>query len=381
MSVNEEVKEIVEGIKKDVIETTAPAITEQVIKAVEEKMTLRQPLFGADADKKAEAEAREAGAEYLRKLAKGEDTKALSAGASTAGAELVPTYVSDRIITQMEKVGLVQKYATKWPMDGSNVDVPTASSVSAYRVNEGSKITSSKPTTGAVQLRGKTVGVLIPVTEKLLRNATPATVEALTQLGGQAIAKLVDQWGLLGLAGGEGVFQHASVTGVTLGSGLTDYTDVTAEDLLDAIDIMDESYVDEKTRWVMSLSVLNIFRKLRAAVGSDNQGFLFQGFGGSTPATLWDIPYSLSPVMPKKADADQEGTKFIALANFGNMIYGEPKGYSMSLSDQATVTDTDGTTLINLFEQNMVAIKVWGEIDLQLANAAKAFAWLKTAAS
>jgi HK97 family phage major capsid protein len=378
---NDEVKQIVTELKKDVIETIAPEITEKTIKAIEEKMALRSPLFGADADKKAEAEAKEAGAEYLRKLARGEDTKGLSAGTSTEGAELVPTYVSDRIITQMEKVGLVQKYAARWPMEGSNVDVPTMSSVTAYRVAEGTKITSSKPTTGAVQLRGKTVGVLIPVTEKLLRNATPATVEAITKLGGQAIAKLVDQWGILGLGSGEGVFQHASVSGVTMGSGLTEYADATAEDLLDVMDIMDESYVDEKTRWVMSLSMLNILRRLRASVGTDKQNFLFQGFGGSTPATIWDIPYSLSSIMPKKSDASQEGDKFIALANFDNMLYGEPKGYSMAMSDQATITDTNGSTLINLFEQNMVAIKVWGEVDLQLANAAKAFAWLKTAAS
>lgn len=378
---DKDVKEIVEGIKKDVIETTTSAITDDVMKRLEEKVALRNPMFGENSDAKAKEEELKSGAEYLQKLAKGEDTKGLSAGSATSGAEFVPTHVSDQIITQVENVGLVGKYARKWPMDGSNENVPTASSLTAYRVNEGGKITSSKPTTGAVELRGKTVGVIVPVTEKLLRNATPATVTAITSLAGQAIAKLVDQWGLLGLGAGEGIFQNASVNGVTMGSGLTDFADATAEHLLDMLDGMDESYITDKTRWVMSLSALNIFRRLRANVSTDKQGFLFQGFGGQTPPTLWDLPYSLSPVMPKVTDGSQAGKKFLGLANFDSMILGQPKGFSMTMSDQATITDTDGSTLINLFEQNMVAIKVYGEIDLQLSDAGKAFSYLKTAAS
>jgi len=53
----------------------------------------------------------------------------------------------------------------------------------------------------------------------------------------------------------------------------------------------------------------------------------------------------------------------------------------MEISDQATITDTDGSTLINLFQQNMVALKIWGLVDIQLSNPSKAFANLATSAS
>jgi HK97 family phage major capsid protein len=147
------------------------------------------------------------------------------------------------------------------------------------------------------------------------------------------------------------------------------------------IDKVDENISDDRLRWVLSRSVLNVFRRLRAVVGTDEQGFLFQGFGQSTPPTLWDIPYSLSPIMPRTSDAEQAGKKFMALVDFNKVILGSDVDYQIEMSEQATITDTDGSTLINLFEQNMVALKVSAEIDIQLADPTKAFAWLKTAAS
>jgi HK97 family phage major capsid protein len=223
--------------------------------------------------------------------------------------------------------------------------------------------------------------VLIPFSKKLLMGANSNVVDVLNMLAGEALAKLEDQWALLGLGVGEGVFQHASVPGVILGSGDTTYAKTEAEDLLDMIDLVDDNVSEDKLRWVLSRSVLNAFRKQRAVVGTDKQGFLFQGFGSQIPATMWDIPYSLSPIMPKTSDSSQAGKKFMALVDFSSIFFGDVQNYTMEISDQATITDTDGSTLINLFEQNMVALKVTGEIDIALANAAKAFAWLKTAAS
>lgn len=375
----EDAKQVVEEIKSSVIETVTPAITEDVMKQVDAKLVERK-TFGSNADQEL-AEQKEVAAEYLRRKFAGQETKSLTAGGSTSGAELVPTYVANEIVRLAEQVGLVRRYARRWPMQGSNVNIPTASSVTAYRVTEGAKITSSAPTTGTVSLTGKTVGVLVPVSKKLLRNATVGTVDMINRLAAEAIAKLEDQWALLGLGATEGIFQGSNVTGVTMGSGDTTYAKADAEDLLDVINILDEAAFDGNTRWVMSLSVLNVFRKLRNAVGADKQGFLFGGFGEATPATLWDIPYSLSSVMPKTADSPQTGKKFIALTNFNYLIHGDAQQYQMEVSDQATVTDTNGSTLINLWEQEMVAVKVVGEIDIQVAEQAKAHAWLKTAAS
>ena len=368
------------------LEVVADAVTEKVVARLKESKPLRKDIFGGKEDDTTKdlASQKKDAAEFMKRLVLGQETKALSAGTSTSGSELVPTYVSDSIITVAQKYGLVRKYSTKWPMQGINENVPTMSTVTAYRLaRDTSPITASQPTTGTVQLRAKTVGVIVPVSKVLLQNSNPNVVDAITTLAGKAIAKLEDQWGILGLAGGEGVFQNTSVPVAHLGSGDTTYAKVQAEDLLNMLDLIYENFVGDKMRWAMSLSVLNAFRKLRSVVGSDKQGFLFQGFGASVPSTMWDLPYDFTAIMPKTTETagDQAGKKFLALIDYDNMIFGDAMQYTMEISDQATVTDVDGMTLINLFQQNMVAIKIWGLIDIQLANPSKAFCSLATAAS
>lgn len=382
-----EAKEIEE--KKE-LETVVEAVTEKSVDRILEKLKAEKPLRkdifgGGDTDEKGElADQKKAAAEYLSKLAAGDRaaTKALSAGSSTAGQELVPTYVSDQFITVAQKYGLIRQHATKWPMQGINENIPTLSSMTAYRLaGDTAAITASQPTTGALQLRAKTVGVIIPVSKVLLQNSTVALVDAITMLAGKAIAKLEDQWGFLGLSSGEGLFQTSGVPAFTLGSGNTTYADAVAEDLLSTIDEVDENFVGDNMRWIMSLSVLNNFRRLRSVVGTDKQGFLFEGFGDSMPKTMWDIPFDTSAVMPKNSDGSQAGKAFLGLVDYDNIIHGDAMEYTMEISDQATITDTDGSTLINLFQQNMVALKIWGLVDIEVANPTLAHAIMKTAAS
>ncbi len=376
---NEEEKKAFEELSNKVVETVTPAITEKVLASLPQK----KQIFGGDSANAEEREQKEAAVEYLKAKALKNEEKAknLSSGTSTSGSELVPSYVSSEVVRLATKAGLVRQLARKWPMEGGNQDVPTLSSVTAYRVAEGAKITSSQPTTGNVQLRTKTVGVIVPISKRLLRNASIQLVDAINAIAAEAIALLEDKWALLGLASGEGVFQHASVPGVTLGSGNTTYAKAAPEDLLDVIDKVKEEAVNDRMRWVMSLSVLNAFRKQRTAVGSDKQGFLLSDFGGAVPKTLWDIPYETRSYMPKTTDGTQNNKKFIALANFDYVLFGDENVYTMDVSDVATITDTDGSTLINSFEQEMVAVKVTESVDIQLAEPANAFAWLKTANS
>src|SRR5947209_1769343 len=119
-------KELQEQKDHETMETIVGAVTEKTVEKVLEKIKADQPLrkniFGnEEVSKSAELTERKAiAAEYLKALVNKSNTKALSAGSSTAGAELVPTYVSDQIITVAQNYGLIRKYATSWPMQGIN---------------------------------------------------------------------------------------------------------------------------------------------------------------------------------------------------------------------------------------------------------------------
>lgn len=378
-----EMKQVMDEVKGELVTQVAPIVTEKALEEILAKIPQKAGIFGGDNTKTDDE--RNKAVEYLKAKAEkdGVKAKALSAGSTGNGAELVPTFISDQIISLTEKDGLVRKLARKWPMGGMSEKVPTLSSLTAYRIGtDGAKITSSAPTTGGLTLTAKTVGVIIPVSKRVLRNSSVKLLDALSVLASEAFATLEDKWAILGLASGEGVMQHASVPTKTLGSGKTSYTDVAPEDLLDVISLMkEEALTGEKLRWVMSMSMLNHFRKLRYSIGSDKQDFLFAGMGDKTPGTIWDIGYDTRSFMPKVSDSSQAGKKFLALANFDYVVFGDENVYTMDVSDQATVTDTDGSTLINSFEQEMVAIKFTESIDIQLAEAANAFGTAKTAAS
>src|SRR5919202_382884 len=156
--------------------------------------------------------------------------KDLSAGSASNVAELVPTYVSDQVILQAQNYGLVRKHAMDWPMAGIDVNVPTFSSIVASRSSSDiAALPSTSPTTGTVQLRAKTLSVVVPISRVLLEEATPQVVDVVNMLAAKAIAKLEDEWALLGKASGEGVFQNTNVPVKTLATGSTTYDKVTAE--------------------------------------------------------------------------------------------------------------------------------------------------------
>lgn len=386
-----ESKKLEEEQEKKTIETIVEALTPKTIDGVYEKikqeMPLRKNIFsdGSLSERQELADKQKQAADFLKAMERHDRVaiKALSSGTASSGLEMIPTYVSDQLIGVAQKYGLIRKYARKWPMQGINENIPTATTVTAYRLgSDTASVQASAPATGAVQLRAKTVGVIVPISKVLLQNSTVNLVDAIMYLAGKAIAKLEDQWGFLGINANEGIFQNTSVPVTTMALGGIAYKNAQAEDLLSVIDSVDENFIGENMRWIMSHSVLNNFRRLRSTINSGGtnylQGFLLENLGGEIPSTLWDIPYDTSAVMPKNSDSTQNNKNFLALADYDNIIFGDAMEYTMEMSDQATVLDTDNSTLLNMFQQNMVALKIWGLVDIQLSNPSKAHGILKT---
>lgn len=369
---------------KSLLDEVKSGVTEEVYKKLLEELPKRKDIFGTvnenHSNSEFSKEDKEKAAEYVRaKFASdGARAKALSAGTATEGAELVPEYFASEIVRVAPTYGVVRRDARIWPMQGKHtVNVPTASAVTAYRVAEKNKITSSMPTSGQVILTLQKLAALIPMSNDLLKDANVDTVDLLARLSAEALSKLEDQWGILGLAAGEGIFQSTTAQTLNLASGQDTYAEVTFDDLLDAMNLLDEGAL-AGAKWYMSFSVFNALRKIKASTSGE---YIMQPPSGGQPATIWNIPVVFSPIMPKTSDASQASKKFIALANFDYMLMGDAKEYELKISQDATVTDTDGSTAINLFEQDMSAVRVIERVDIKLAEADKAFVAVKTAAS
>lgn len=374
-----ETKQLVTEIKKDVAEQVTPvikdAVTREVLDELLKRLPERKDLGGENTDAQRKAVDT---VEYFKALYNGDFAKAksLSAGTSTEGAELAPEYFASEIMRLAPSYGLVRRLARKWPMSGKTVKVPTVGSVSAYRVGEKGVITSSQPTTGNVTLTAQKLVAMIPVSNELLDDANVDIINVLAMLASEALAGKEDEWGLKGLGAGEGIFQDTLVPVLTMDSGKTSFADANGDTYLDLLSKVNVN-ATKNAKFVMNFSVFNALRKQK---GTTNDHYVFQAPGASMPATLWNIPVEFSEVMPAMSD-DASATKFAAIANFDYMIFGDRKQYSIEISRDATIKDTDGQTDIRLFEQDMSAIRIIERVDIELAEQAKAFASLKTSAS
>jgi HK97 family phage major capsid protein len=377
------VADIKESVATEVKETVMPAITKEVFEQMKADLPNRKKeLFGEDVrdETKDAKEAKEKSAEFIKAHMAGDSAqlKSLSTGTDADGGYLVPENFSNEIIRIAPTYGVVRRDARNYGVSdaGNSTKLPTIGSVSVSRVSEKGAIPAVQPTTGQISIDIKKLAGITPMANELLQDAGPDTVDILTMLYAEAFAKAEDTWGFAGLAAGEGIFQNADVPVLTLDATNTSYTDVTLDDMLAALDLLDDDAAGN-AKWYMTFSMFNHFRGLKDADGR----YLLQHPTDGRPATIWNLPIQLVRVMPRTTDGSQAGKKFLAVGDLSYMLFADKKEYSFNISQQATIKDVDGTTPINLWEQDMSAVRVIERIDIQLAEAAKAFAVVATAAA
>ncbi|RMD67346.1 MAG: phage major capsid protein [Cyanobacteria bacterium J149] len=300
--------------------------------------------------------------------------KDLDTSTTSSGAELIPEYFGNEVIRVAQNVGVARNNARVITLPGKTYNLPGFGNVTAYRTDEKSSYTASGLSTSQTQFSAKKLTALVIMTREAIEDANVDVVKWVTQLSGEGVARKEDEWAYLGLASGEGIFQNTSVPTYTLGTGDTTYSSLDFDDLLGALALVDDGVV-QNLKWVGSFSVFN---DLRGTKDSNGQ-YIFQNPGAGMPNTIWGRPYLFSTVMPKTSDGSQAGKNFLAAYDPRYLMIGDRRRIEVEFSKEATVTSSDGSTTINLFEQDYVAVKVSERIDIQLAEPSKAFVKVKTA--
>lgn len=304
-------------------------------------------------------------------------TKDLDTTTDGSGDELVPDGFGNEVIRIAQKVGVARNNSSVIQLPTKIFTLPTIGDATAYRTGEKAKFTASSPLTGGITFTAQKLSGLVIATKECIEDANIDVMNWIGTLLGEAVAKKEDQWAYLGLDTGEGIFQNASVPVYTLGSGKDAFTDVTIDDMLLGLNEVDDNATDN-LKWVMSFSILNHLRSLK----NETTGLYYlQSPAATMPTQIWDVPFVLSTVMPKTTAVSQADAPFMAAYDPRYLMIGDRRSLSLEFAKEATVTSSDGTTAINLWEQDMVAIKVTERIDIQLAQADKAFVRFETAAS
>ena len=302
--------------------------------------------------------------------------KDLDTSTTSSGAELIPEYFGNEVIRIAGKYGVARSNSRVIALPGKIFNLPGFGNVTAYRTDEKSAYTASGLSTDQVTFTAKKLTALVIATREAIEDANVDILKWIALLAGEAIAKKEDQWAFLGLGSGEGIFQTTGVPELTLSTGNTAFENVDFDDLLSALELVDDNVVDE-LKWIGSFSVFN---KLRGKKDSNGQ-YIFQNPGAGMPNTIWGLRYLKSTVMPKTSDSTQAGTTFMGAYDPKYLMIGDRRKLELEFSKEATVTSSNGSTTINLFEKDYVAIKVSERLDIEVVEPTKAFVKITTSAS
>jgi len=270
---------------------------------------------------------------------------------------LVPDELKAEILRIAEKqFGLARREMLYLPFSGpgNSRTIPTlASSISVTWTGEKVAKSSSQPVFGVVTQTLKKLAVIIPMSEEILEDSAINLTQLLGELVAEAISKEEDLQFFVGTGTPwTGILNNADVNELVMGVGDTSFLNVDANDLLDMQDSTPSGAM-ANAKYYMHRSIFNVLRKLE----DDNGNPIFQRATESTPGLIWEKPYELSDAFPAKGDT-AEDTAFIL---FGNLkqgaVFGDKQQIRVKLLDQATITDTDGETSVNLAEQDMIGLR------------------------
>lgn len=237
--------------------------------------------------------------------------------------------------------------------------------ISVFWTDEGEKKQSSQPGFDIVTLALKKLAVIVPMTEEVVEDSGVDLTALVAQLIREAIDKEVDLQFFMGDGTvWTGIFNDTTIPTTELAANIT-ITGLRPEDI---IGLADNTPLSVNGRYLMSRTVLTRVRTLRQNADGTGEYMYNPLAGDSTWGTLNGFPVELVEAAPSYTSATTDGNKPIMM--FGDfkrgVAYGEKSDIKFKLLDQATITDTDGETVINLAEQDMIAIRAVQRVGMKV---------------
>ncbi len=283
------------------------------------------------------------------------DTSGSSPDDAQAGL-LIPTELRNEVLRIAEtQYGLARRDMFYLPFSGpgNSRTIPALGTpVSVFWTDEGEKKTSTQPKFSIVTQTLKKLAALVPFTEEILEDSAINLTQLIGALFAEAVAKEEDLQFFAGTGSPwTGILNNGLVNKVVQASG--DASQLTCDDLLDMIDATPTGALTG-AKFYFHRSILSVIRKLKTNDGV----YIYQAPANGLPGTIWNYPYETSDAFPALSTI-VDGDQYIL---FGNLkqgaVFGDKQQLRVKLLDQATITDTDGSTVINLAEQDMLALRI-----------------------
>lgn len=369
----DQVKELVSKSVQEAIAKKVDAISDEIVSKFTAGVAKQRKRAIEGEDNKKDVKADDKTREFMKALFAGDTARAKALTDSSSGAApdnaqaglTIPTELRNEVLRIAEKqYGLARRDMLYLPFSGpgNSRNIPAlGTSVSVFWTGEGAKNKSTQPKFSLVAQTLKKLTAIVPMTEEILEDSAINLTQLLGALFAEAIAKEEDIQFFAGVGTPwTGILNNGSVNVVY--QGTAGVANLTADDLLDLQDAVPTGAQDG-AKYYMHRTVLSVVRKLK---GTDGQ-YIYQNPGQGQPATLWNKPVEISDAFPSVSEV-AEGSPYILYGNLKQAaIFGDKQQIRAKLLDQATVTDTDDATTINLAEQDMVALRIVERVGYVLA--------------
>jgi HK97 family phage major capsid protein len=306
--------------------------------------------------------------------------KAMNETVDADGGYLVPTELQVEVLRLAnEGYGVARRDMRYLPFSGAankRIIPKLGSSVNVFWTDEGAKKTGTTATFGVVTQTLKKLAAIVPLTEELFQDSVIDITSLVAELFLEAVVIEEDTQ----FFNGDGTVWLGILNTPTVPTIVTTYNNfaaLTADDLLD-LQYKVKVSARRKAKYYVASSIMGVIRKIKDLNGN----YIFSAATSNGPATIFGkevIELEAFPGM-ELPTANQKNKGFVLFADLKlGAIYGDKQSLRVKMLDQATITDADGTTVINLAEQDMIAMRVVQRCGFVITNE-KAMAILKTKA-
>lgn len=367
-------KSVMEALEKDGKKIAEDLLTKFMVSAADQR---KKAIEGGQVMNADRSEKNAVTRDFLKALLTGDRArlKALTTNnditdpsPDDAGAgQLIPQIVSNEIIrVAAGDFGLARREFFNLPFSGpgnSRIVPALGTSVSVYWTDEGQKKKSTQPKFNVVTQTLKKLAAICPMTEEIVEDSAIDLLSLVSTLFGEAMAEEEDKQFFNGTGSPwTGILNSTAVNQVDMAGAKTT---ITIDDLQAMIDATPSGALNG-AKFYMHRSVLSKIRLLRE--GSGTGAYLVAPATQGAPQELLGYPVVTSDAFPAWS-AVSNGVEFIL---FGNLkqgaIFGEKGSMRVKLLTEATISDTDDESLINLAEQDMVALRVVERVGYTIAR-------------
>lgn len=281
--------------------------------------------------------------------------KALEASQGTTGGFLVAPEHSSDFIDLLTPRAVVRSFGTPvLPLDSGVLDMPKLNTAaSASYIGEGRDITKSEQTFGQVRWSSKQLAALVPISNTLLRRASPQ-VNAIVRNDVLRVMALKEDLTFLRSQGGEhsprGLRYLALGANVLTANVTVNLANVT-NDLGRLVLALEEANVAfTNPGWIFAPRTKMYLMTVRD--GNSNYVFRDEMLTGR----LWGYPYKTTTQVPRNLGAGSNESE-VYLVDFDDVAIAQELGLEVAMSQDASYKDENGN-LVSAFSLNQTVMRV-----------------------